>query len=340
MKAKSTGEQEVLNSRPVFPSLTFRKFLKQCALATFAAALCGAGGARAQLAPNQTQGFGNGRLVTFTYLQNFDCVDQPALDLDFNGILAQSDPGEMQIPICQPITEPTQDPSGGDIKHTAHLYVFIPLFSVDNDQNANDAMPCPGTPRAGELCGPALGAELIKDFGFLPEAWKAKVNSAITTQCPDPNNPIPGTCTMHASSVDLSTTLFALGQAGLISPPPPAPTAPVFVPTPNHSHVIDNSRVNAKPIWWEVRPVLILHQSDWPAADGSSGITSSKAMDDAEAAGRAIEVGSNFFLFFGSEMSSMASMTHLHQALPARTAPDQSGVSAKARLTDEQAATK
>jgi len=34
----------------------------------------------------------------------------------------------------------------------------------------------------------------------------------------------------------------------------------------------------------------------WP--DGSSGITSSKAMDDAEAAGGAIEVGSNFFLFF------------------------------------------
>jgi hypothetical protein len=50
--------------------------------------------------------------------------------------------------------------------------------------------------------------------------------------------------------------------------------------------------------------VLILDESDWPAADGSSGITSSKAMDDAEAAGRAIEVGSNFFLFFKSQLSS------------------------------------
>src|SRR5215469_13639300 len=77
----------------------------------------------AQLLTNQTHGFGNGRLVTFTYLQNFDCVDQPTLDLDFNRILAQSDPNEMQTPICQPITEPTQDPAGGDIKHTAHLYV-------------------------------------------------------------------------------------------------------------------------------------------------------------------------------------------------------------------------
>lgn len=33
--------------------------------------------ATAQLADNQTRGFGNNRLVTFTYLQNFDCVDQP-----------------------------------------------------------------------------------------------------------------------------------------------------------------------------------------------------------------------------------------------------------------------
>ena len=41
-----------------------------------------------------------------------------------------------------------------------------------------------------------------------------------------------------------------------------------------------------------------------PAADGSSGITSSKAMDDAEAAGRAIEVGSNFFLFFSPHLAS------------------------------------
>jgi hypothetical protein len=250
--------------------------------------------ASAQLAPNQTNGFGNHRLVTFTYLQNFDCVDQPTLDLDFNGILAQSDPNEMQTPICQAVTEPTQDPTGGDIKHTAHLYVFIPMFSVDNDQNPADAMPCPNGGRPGELCGPALGAALIHFFGFVPEAWKT--HPLVATQCPDPNNPVPGTCTMHASSVDLSVTLFALGKTG-------PPTQPVFVPTPNHDHVIDNSRVDATPIWWEVRPVLILNQSDWPVADGSSGITSSMDMDDAENAKRAIEVGSNFFLFFSSRMA-------------------------------------
>jgi hypothetical protein len=255
------------------------------------------GSASAQLAPNQTNGFGNGKLVTFTYLQSFDCVDQPKLDLDFNGIKARSDPNEMQTPICQPITEPTQDPAGGDIKHTAHLYVLLPMFSVDNDRKPADAMPCPNGGRPGELCGSALGHALISAFGFVPEAWKAKVNPAITTQCPDPSHDVPGTCTMHASSVDLSKTLVALGK---VSGPP---TAPVFVPTPNHSHVIDNSLVNSRAIWWEVRPVLILNQSDWPAADGHSGINSVEDMDEAEAAGRAIEVGSNFFLFFSSHVS-------------------------------------
>src|SRR5207245_3473388 len=126
---------------------------------------------------------------------------------------------------------------------------------------------------------------LSKFFGFVPEAWKT--HPAVSTQCPDPNHPVPGTCTMHASSVDLSVTLAALGKTG-------PPTMPIFVPTPNHSHVVDNSRVNATPIWWEVRTVLIMDQSDWPAADGSSGITSSKARDNAEAAGSAIEDGANF----------------------------------------------
>jgi len=254
------------------------------------------GSAQAQLAPNQTNAFGNGRVITFTYLQNFDCVDQPTLDLDFNGIKAQSDPNEMQTPICQVVTEPTADPAGGDIKHTAHLYVLVPMFG--SDTNANDAMPCPNGGRPGELCGPALGAALINLFGFIPEAWKTHPD--VPTQCPDPNNDVPGTCTMHASSVDLSVLLTKTGT----------PSAPIFVPTPNHSHVVDNSRVNTGAIWWEVRPVLVMSPSDWPNAEGTSGITSSKAMDDVEAAGRAVEVGSNFFLFFSSEHDSKNAAAH------------------------------
>jgi len=286
----------------------------------------------AQLAPNHTNCFGNGRVVTFTYLQNFDCVDQPTLDLDFNSKKAESDPNEMQTPICQVVTEPTADPTGGDIKHTAHLYVFVAMFSVNNDQNPDDAMPCPNGGRPGELCGAALGAALIKAFGFLPEAWKT--HPLVSTQCPDPNNPVPGTCTMHASSVDLSFTLAALGKA------PNPPTANIFVPTPNHDHVIDNSRANALPIWWEVRPVLILNQSDWPSADGSTGITSSHAMDDAEVAKRAIEVGSNFFLFFSSEQSTEAArnMIHHYQSLSAHIA-EHAAVPAEPTVRAESAST-
>jgi hypothetical protein len=254
-----------------------------------------AGTAAAQLAPNQTQGFGNGRLVTFTYLQNFDCVDEPAMDLDFNGVKAASDPNEMQTPICQVITEPSADPSGRDLKHTAQLYVLVPMFG--SDTNPADAMACPDGGRPGELCGVDLGKALVALFGFVPEAWKTK--PAVATQCPDPNHPVPGTCTMHASSVDLSVLLATLGK---IAGPP---QGNVFLPTPNHSHVVDNSRVNAGAIWWEVRPVLVMDPRDWPSADGSSGLTSASAMDAAESAGRAVEVGSNFFLFFSSHMAAM-----------------------------------
>ena len=281
------------SSRPSrFPGILSGRHCLAATLCTGMALL--AGNAWAQLAPNQTEAFGNGRVITFTYLQNFDCVDQPLLDLDFNGNPAQTDPNEMQTPICQVVTEPTQDPTGGDIKHTAHLYVLVPMFGTDKDPS--HAMQCPDGGRPGELCGMALGKELITLFGHIPEAWETK--PSVPTQCPDPSHAVPGTCTMHASSVDLSVLLA--GMPGIPNPP----KGPIFVPTPNHDHVVDNSRVNAKPIWWEVRPVLVLDPRDWPTADGSSGITSSMQMDDVEAAGNAVEVGSNFFLFFSSHMGA------------------------------------
>ena len=117
-------------------------------------------------------------------------------------------------------------------------------------------------------------------------------------------------------------TLAALGKTG-------PPTAPVFVPTPNHSHVVDNSRVNTRPVWWEVRPVLVMSQSDWPTADGTSGINSSKVMDDVEAAGRAVEVGSNFFLFFSSQQSSTGASSHamhVHPSAVGAASPQGAGV--------------
>ena len=64
-----------------------------------------------------------------------------------------------------------------------------------------------------------------------------KARAAMANQCPAPGHPVPGTCTMHASSDDLSVLLAALGKAA------DPPTAPIFLPTPNHSHVVFSSRV-------------------------------------------------------------------------------------------------
>lgn len=257
------------------------------------AALSAVGVASAQaLNPNQTMAFGHGQLLTFTYTLNYSCIHQPGDDLDYNGVAAQSDPGEFQTPICQAATESTIDPTGTDIKHTAHLYVLVPMFSLDNDQKPADAIACPAGVRSDTLCGPALGSTLISLFGAIPEAFKT--TPLVFTQCPDPGSP-PGTCTMHSSTVDLGKALVALGKL-----PPPASN--IFLPTPNHSHVVDTDRaVTKNAIWWEVRPVLVSDPADWPSADGSSGITSVEAMDAAENRGEATEVPSNFFLFFSSE---------------------------------------
>jgi hypothetical protein len=252
----------------------------------------------ASMKANQTQGFGEGKVLEFTYTQNFDCIDQPNDDLNYNKIKAASDPGEMQTPICVVGTQPSINPpgqKGNPAKTTAPLYVLVPMFSVNNDQNPKDAISCKDVVQ-GTLCGPALGKTLIKLFGAIPEAFKAK--PMVFTQCPDAKLR-PGTCTMHASRLDLGPALAALG----IIPPP---TSNVFLPTPNHSHVVIDQDINVKAIWWQVIPALVLKQSDWPPQDGSSGITSLEALRKAEKAKEAVEVPSNFFLFFSSQ--TMADM--------------------------------
>jgi hypothetical protein len=243
--------------------------------------------------PNSTLGFGDGQLLRFVYSQNFDCIDQPKDDLNFNGIPASMDPAEMQTPICQVGINPSISPSGlfGDpAKTTEPLYVLVPMFSADNDQNPNDAISCTGVV-TGTLCGPQLGSTLITLFGAVPEAFKAK--PLIYTQCPEPGA-APGTCTMHASRLDLAPALAALGLI------PNPPTANVFLPTPNHSHVVLKIDTKIKAIWWQVIPVLVLHQSDWPSRS-EQALATVQGIKNAEAAGRAVEVPSNFFLFFNSK---------------------------------------
>ncbi len=255
--------------------------------------------------PNSTLGYGDGELLRFIYTQNFDCIDQPKDDLNFNGVPAASDPGEMQIPICQVGTNPTINPPGkaGNPKYTTEpIYVLVPMFSTDNDQNPNDAISCDNVV-PGTTCGATLGQTLISLFGALPEAFKA--SPKVYTQCPEPGS-APGTCTMHASRLDLAPVLSELG----IIPGPP--TANIFVPTPNHSHVLINQDLNLPAIWWQVIPVLVLDPSDWPAKDGSSGITSLKAIKNAIAAGQAVEAPSNFFLFFSSNVVGGGQHQHMH----------------------------
>lgn len=263
----------------------------KAAVAVFAATLL-TGTLFAQLKPNQTQGYGNGELLKFTYTQNFDCIDQPQDDLNYNGIPAESDPGEMQTPICVVGSQPSINPpgqKGNPFETTEPLYVLVPMFSTDNDQNPNDAISCQGVVQ-GTICGPTLGNTLISLFGAVPEAFKQK--PLVFTQCPDPGSPA-GTCTMHASRLDLGPVLAALGFI-------PPPTSNVFLPTPNHSHVVIKQDISVPAIWWQVIPVLVLNQSYWPSQDGSTGITSYKAIQAAETAGAAVQAPSNFFLFFAS----------------------------------------
>ncbi|MGA2131458.1 MAG: hypothetical protein ABSH50_04010 [Bryobacteraceae bacterium] len=274
--------------------------------ATLLVAAYGQQNASAQLAANQTFGYGNNEVVTFTYGQSFMCVDEPGWDLNYNGIKAESDPSEFQTPICQVGIQPAIGPEGPVSQApTEPIYVLIPMFSVDNDQNPNDAISCTGVV-AGTNCGPALGSTLISLFGSLPEGFKAK--PLVYTQCPDPAS-VPGTCTMHASRVDLG---LALEQLGLLPPPP----ANYFAPTPNHSHVVINSDVNTHAIWWEVIPVLVTNAADWPNQAGTTGITSKTKLTAAVQAGTAIEVPSNFFLFFASggaaDMPNMHTMANMH----------------------------
>lgn len=107
-------------------------------------------------------------------------------------------------------------------------------------KNPDDAIQCIPQDRLSTLCGRALGKVLIKLFGAIPEAYKTK--PLVYTQCPNPGSP-PGTCTMHSSTDDLGKVLVALGKL-------PAPATNVFLPSPNHSHVITNAYATQSAIWW------------------------------------------------------------------------------------------
>jgi hypothetical protein len=229
---------------------------------------------------NQTDGYGDERLVAFTYFMNFQCVHQPFDDLDNNGNVAAVDPKEFQSPRCVVGESPRIDPTGKPITDTEPLYVIVPFFDADGD---------------GQAASPELASALKSLFGFVPDAFDP--TPGVPVQCPEPGLPLTkhkgdfGTCTMHPTTLDLGPVL---GQLGAV----PAKTA-VQVPTPNHSHIIDGGNFGA--IWWRVVVVLVTDPAVWPDVDGTRGLTSVKALRAAQARGQASgDIPSNFFLFFDS----------------------------------------
>ena len=222
---------------------------------------------------NQTDGYGDGEVVVFTYFQNFHCTTEPFVDLDGpnhrgDGKVAAVDPEEFQTPPCilgdsGSGSLPLVDPAGDPISGTEPLFVIVPFFDANGD----------GTPEA------------------------VAAHPAVDVQCPEPGPPLSqhkgdfGTCTMHP------TTLHA-EPAGLSD-----------IPLVNHSHIIDGKNFGA--IWWQVIAVLVTDRTVWPDVNGrcpadpsgNSGkcLTSVNSLRNAQKAGKASgDVPSNFFLFFDS----------------------------------------
>lgn len=244
---------------------------------------------------NQTDGFGNERLVAFTYFMNFDCVHGPFDNFDKNTDesgqpkVAAVDPDQFQTAnpkngqtsSCVVGVESALDPAGRRVEQTEKLFVIVPFFDADGD---SEAAPIPGLKQA-----------LIDLFGFVPDAFDP--TPGVPVQCPEPGPELGltkhkgdfGTCTMHPKTVDLGPVL------GMSSP--------LNVPLPNHSHIIRGANFGA--VWWQIIVVLVKDQSLWPDVDGTRGLTSVDALraaqaDDPLQVRISPDIPSNFFLFFDS----------------------------------------
>lgn len=243
------------------------------------------------LKPNQTLGFGADQILTFTYQQQFDCVIQPFDDRNYSGKPAALDPAQFASPECQVGAPSTIDPSGASIKKTDALFVIVPFFETNKNSPA---------------FSPALGKALKKLFGFVPDAFKP--DPGVSVQCPAPRDK-PATCTMHPLQTDLGPLLAALKLV------PPKTT--LYVPLVDHSHVLPDATINQKPEWWQVVVVLVENPKAWPNAKGTTGITSLAKLRAAQKAKQAsADVGTNFFLYFGSQamakMMGSPSMPQMH----------------------------
>ena len=229
------------------------------------------------LGNNQTIGFGDDKRLDFTYQQQFDCVVQPNDDRNFSGKPADLDPSQFASPECQVDAPSTIDPTGGSVKKTDPIYVMLPFFETDKKSPAFSK---------------SLGKSLKKLFGFVPDAFKP--DPGVPVQCPAPKD-MPGTCTMHPLETDLGPLLTALGLE-------PKSTN-LYVPLANHDHLLADNAVDQSKEWWQVIVVLVDNPTDWPNAQGTSGITSVAKLRAAQKSTKNVsgDIPTNFFLYFSSK---------------------------------------
>ncbi len=278
-----------------------------------------------QIAANQTDAFGEGQVIVFTYSQSFDCVDEPANDLDHNGVKSQADPIEVNGPHCVAADSPTIDPAGDSTRNTAPLFVIVPFFetnaAVPAATNPDCApgfgniaalvtlhyltVPCDSLGPALQAVTGALGLKRADGHGIVPDAFKVPTPGDPTkvapVQCPEPGPPLTafkgpfGTCTTHTNTVDLGRVVGKILGLDVVR-----------LPTPNHSHIIDANNYGL--VWWQVIVELVVDPSVWPDVNGdcpahTGCLTSVDAMRNAQAAGKIFggDVPTNFFLFFSAD---------------------------------------
>jgi hypothetical protein len=239
-----------------------------------------------------TEGYGNEKVLTFKYPQQFFCTDEIGDDLDGpghngDGIPAERDPDEFQHPAMGPPGSPCivgetakgslprMDPTGRPVANSEPVWAILPFF------------------------------DSVKDADTVIEAVDPTRDGS-DVQCPEPGPPFTqhsgafGTCTMHPSNLHVEPVVASFGV------PLGAPEG--HIPLPNHSHIIDGNDFN--PIWWQTIAVRVLDERIWPDFDGRCPanprggrpcLTSLQALRDAQARGQAsADTQSNVWLFFDS----------------------------------------
>lgn len=235
-----------------------------------------------------TEGYGNFKVASFFYPQQFFCTDEPTDDLDGpghrgDGVVSAQDPDEFQHPAMGPPGSPcivgdtgsgslpTIDPTGRPVQDAEKVWAILPVF------------------------------DSVKDADETPE-FVDPTRDGSDVQCPEPGPPFTvhhgafGTCTMHPSTLHAE---------------PAAAIAAGDIPLPNHSHIVRDGAVSINPVWWQTIAVRVLTERIWPDFNGRCPanprggppcLTSLQALRDAQARGEAgPDTPSNVWLFFDSK---------------------------------------